>query len=419
MDLREQLERLRVLASSRPPVAAGTVAVTEPGAACNTVPIDAVVPGRWEEYSGLKVYLCETEYPLDHHHGAVPIRSCLEATPAALCWLARQETATPDLERTVFLDTETTGLAGGTGTYAFLVGLGTFRAGRFQVRQLFLPDFDAETALLEAFNVLVTGCTTIVTFNGKSFDWPLLTTRFVLSRLRPVLRDPVHIDLLHPARRLWQERLGDCTLASLERGVLGHHRRDDVPGYLIPGIYAQYLHTGNAAPLEPVFTHNRADILALAALTARLAALFEGREAQEVPAADRCALARIYWQLGRPGDAITSYETALAASLAPWARERAMLELSACYKRLQHDERAIDLWLSLVQNPAVRSIVPHVELAKHYEHRLRDPGTALQYALAAQALLQKNPRSSRQLAELGHRVARLQRKLARNVPTGA
>jgi uncharacterized protein YprB with RNaseH-like and TPR domain len=182
----------------------------------------------------------------------------------------------PDPERLVFLDTETTGLAGGTGTCAFLIGLGTVEGTGFAVRQFFLRDYVEEKAALEALAAALAGCEGLVTFNGKAFDVPLLETRYTLSRLPSPFSRLLHLDMLHPARKLWKLRLESCKLTHLERHVLGIEREGDVPGSDIPGIYFDYLRTGDARGLQPVFYHNALDIITLAALAVEMADFIRG-----------------------------------------------------------------------------------------------------------------------------------------------
>ena len=171
----------------------------------------------------------------------------------------------PEPARLVYLDTETTGLAGGTGTCAFLIGVGIIEDRQFTVRQFFLRDYPEEKAALAALEEMLGECEGVVTFNGKAFDVPLLETRYALARMKSPFGKLVHLDLLHPARQLWKMRLESCKLTHLEEEILGIHREGDVDGSEIPGIYFDYLRTGDARGLQPVFYHNALDIVTLAA----------------------------------------------------------------------------------------------------------------------------------------------------------
>src|SRR5438874_1273782 len=189
----------------------------------------------------------------------------------------RVETALSDSTKWLFLDTETTGLSGGTGTYAFLVGLAWWDAGGLQVEQLFLRDFAEEHSILQEVASRLAERPVLVTFNGKTFDWPLLENRFTMTRAIAVPRLAAHLDLLHPARALWKLRLGSVRLVELERHVLdagiGWHREEDVLAALIPQHYFDYLRGGPAEPLAAVVRHNQMDLRGLAGLVGKIDAL--------------------------------------------------------------------------------------------------------------------------------------------------
>jgi len=234
--------------------------------------VERVLPGEKVSTPYGECFLVEHSHPAGHPHGAYRLDEALEADPQVFPWMARGLGGVAfDLSQCVFVDLETTGLAGGTGTYAFLVGIGYFQGMRFVVRQYFMEDYDGEEALLHALAEALEPFRGVVSFNGKSFDLPLLETRFQMARRPFPLRDLPHLDLLFPARRLWKDRLESCALSSLEAAILGVEREVDVPGWAIPGIYFDYLRSGDARPLAPVFEHNRHDLLSLATLATRLA----------------------------------------------------------------------------------------------------------------------------------------------------
>ncbi|MGC1491540.1 MAG: ribonuclease H-like domain-containing protein, partial [Candidatus Acidiferrum sp.] len=183
--------------------------------------------------------------------------------------------AIEDPARWLFLDTETTGLAGGTGTYPFLVGIAWWDAGGLQVEQFFMRDFSEEHSLLHELAARLAQRPVLVTFNGKSFDWPLLENRYTMTRSIPTPHLSAHLDLLHPARALWKLRLGSVRLTDLERGVLdaprlGWHREDDIASVLIPQYYFDYLRGGSSEPLVGVVHHNQMDLRGLAALFGKI-----------------------------------------------------------------------------------------------------------------------------------------------------
>ncbi|MEK6665539.1 MAG: ribonuclease H-like domain-containing protein, partial [candidate division NC10 bacterium] len=221
-----------------------------------------LVGGREEVTPHGRLLVARREYQLHVRHGELPLGSALEAPPDVLRLLSRQSPSESAPKRLLYLDTETTGLAGGTGTYAFLVGAGFFDGDRFVLAQYFMRDLDEEPALISAMAALLADFDGVVTYNGRGFDLPLLETRFVLSR-RPWPQHLSHLDLLPPARRLWSSRLPDCRLGTIEARVLGLERVDDVPGALIPSLYFHYLRSRRAEALQPVFEHNRLDVLSL------------------------------------------------------------------------------------------------------------------------------------------------------------
>ncbi|HEV8633655.1 MAG TPA: ribonuclease H-like domain-containing protein, partial [Chloroflexota bacterium] len=281
MELRDRLARLGYF-QGRPGTATDEPAATPAPAARPTAPprpsypdVCDLVPGQHRSCADGRCFVAETRYPLDHVHAGAALSDLLAQPGDVFALLTGDGRLTGmDPSRTVLLDCETTGLAGGTGTYLFLIGLGYFADGGFRVDQFFLRDPSEERPALRVLGEVLGRFEAVITFNGKCFDWPLIETRHLYARvvLRPTL--PLHLDLLFPARRLYRRRLGSCSLVDLERGVLGlPQRRDDVPGWLIPQLYFEYLRRRDGRALVPVFEHNRADILAMLALAVRMARL--------------------------------------------------------------------------------------------------------------------------------------------------
>jgi uncharacterized protein YprB with RNaseH-like and TPR domain len=197
-----------------------------------------------------------------------------------------------DVQRWLFLDTETTGLMGGTGTYPFLVGLAWCEGGGLEVEQLFMREYSEERSLLAALAERLAERPVLVTFNGKSFDWPLLETRYRMTRIFPPPAPRAHLDFLHPARNLWRLRLGSVRLSQLERHVLGWDRGDDLVSELIPRIYLDFVRHGHAEPLVPVFHHNQMDLRGLAGLSGRILSLL-GEEASSQDGLELYGVSRI------------------------------------------------------------------------------------------------------------------------------
>lgn len=379
-----------------------------------------LLDGAHRECEGGRCFVAQTRYPLDHVHAGVALSDLLGHAGDALALLGNDpRLAFLEPERAVLLDVETTGLAGGTGTYAFLIGLGYFADGAFVVDQFFLRDPSEERTMLAVLGATLGGFEALITFNGKCFDWPLVETRHVYNRvpLRPSA--PLHLDLLFPARRLFKRRLGACNLTALEPGALGlDHRVGDVPGYLIPTIYFEYLRRRDGRPLRQVFEHNRKDILTMLALATLMARqVGDPRGAPIDDPTDLYSLGRLFEDAGRLETAVHCYERSLATPGRAFDRGEALARLSGVYKRLDDRARAVALWEEMVAAGA-GSTYPYVELAKHLEHRAKEPGRALDLAReaarrheAVRALTTFRRWRSEQ-AELDRRIARLERKLA-------
>src|SRR6266851_4139029 len=328
--------------------------------------------------------------------------------------------ALEDPEKWLFLDTETTGLAGGTGTYAFLIGLAWWDAGGLQVEQFFMRDFAEEHSLLQEFSQRVAERPVLVTFNGKSFDWPLLENRFTMTRSIAVPKLAAHLDLLHPARALWKLRLGSVRLVELERHVLdaprlGWHREDDVSSALIPQFYFDYLRGGPAEPLAGVVRHNQMDLRGLAALFGKINALLSEtpKAANQIESLDLFGLSRFLQRRGEDDRAQTACAKALAIGLPADIRPKARRELAMMAKRRGEHADAAAIWLESVPD-SHDGVHACEQLAIYYERQARDMAKAVQFAKLAIATLGRRRTDSRD-PFLTARFARLEHKLLRRL----
>jgi hypothetical protein len=325
----------------------------------------------------------------------------------------------PNRGRTLFVDLETTGLAGGAGTYAFLVGFGWFEGAAFRVKQLLLTGCAAERVLLEEVADVAARSGTLVTYNGKTFDVPLIETRFLFHRMSPPFCGVPHLDMLHHARRLWRslttsegERRSQttCRLSAVEEAVLGHVREDDVPGFEVPSRYFHYVRTGDARPLEAVFEHNRLDLLALAMLTATAATLLQEGPAASRTACEALGLGRLYERGGLTAEARACYARAAGLGGSPVTEAEALRAYGVLCRRAGQFGAAAEAWhriLALQGCPAHITKDAADALAVHHEHRLRDFRAARLFAVRSLQLTASETRR-----EAGrHRVARLDRKL--------
>jgi uncharacterized protein YprB with RNaseH-like and TPR domain len=322
----------------------------------------------------------------------------------------------------VCLDTETTGLGTAVGTVPFLVGLGRWRQDEFVVRQLLLPDHADEGALLDAIAQHIPADAWLVTYNGRAFDWPLLVTRFRMHR-QPPPSYAGHLDLLGLARQVWRHRLPDARLGSVEAGVAGVRRADDLPGALIPERYFAYLRSGRAELLADVLRHNRQDIVSLALLLRVLAEdVLPARE--DVDAGDLAGLGRAYARRRRFGEALACYDSALER-LAPWRQrdlqDRLSVDRARMLARLGRAADAASAWEAVALDGGPLAALAWIQVAKGREHRTRDPHAALQAARRAEVLAARSRmRGERDRIverDLPRRIARLRRLLGEAAST--
>jgi uncharacterized protein len=339
-------------------------------------PIEAVVPGHSISTSDGDVFVYEEEYQNSYQHGSVQL---LEIPNLEIMskWSKAASSVLLDYKKTIFLDTETSGLAGGTGTFAFMVGLGYQEADKFHVTQLFMRDPSQEPGFLAALEQILLQFNSVVTFNGKSFDIPLLRTRYILNGMQSPFGGLHHVDVLMAARKIWKKRLDNCRLSNLEYEILGVTRgQNEVPGWLIPEIYFEYLKTGNASPLEGIFYHNRIDILSLAGLFNHLAGIFQNpHTADQLPGLDIISLARLNEDLNRLDMAEMLYKKSLDRGDLPEVEYiGALIKFAMLYKRQQNKKAAVELWIKASE---FRSMEACIELAKYFEHEVNDYHEAL------------------------------------------
>ena len=286
----------------------------------------------------------------------------------------RTMTALADPMKWLFLDTETTGLAGGSGTYAFLVGIAWWEGGGLEIEQFFLREQSEERALLFALRERIAERPILVTFNGKSFDWPLLETRYRMSRKISVPTPRAHLDFLHPARNLWRLRLGSVRLSELERHVLGWDRGADLLSGLIPQIYFDYLRGGPPERLVPVLNHNQMDLRGLAALSSRVLSLLSDAENLGQDGLELFGVSRICEKRGEHTRARGLYEKSIA-SILPTETRAARRSLARLAKREGDFVLACELWRDAVGNSR-HGYEAYEQLAIYYEHEARDPEQA-------------------------------------------
>src|SRR5574341_147444 len=403
-DLRKRLQRLGVTT--------GRDFQPTPPPIRRTVGIETLLDGRTVTTTRGECFVTTGIFPADHLHGPHQIGDWHGLSPYTLAAVGNDRGLEEiDLRRYLFLDTETTGLGG--GAFAFLVGIGFFNeAGDLVVEQYFLRDPAEEVALLTILSERLPDGGGLVTFNGRTFDVPLLSGRFIRSRMPSRIESLPNLDLLAPARRLWKRRLPSCSLGALEVDILGMRRTgEDVPGYLIPALYNDYLRTGNASHLTRVFYHNREDILSMVALGITLTRTF-GQQPEGLHVIDRLSLARWYHSQEMLDECEAAYRLALDEAPDEETLQVTLHGLAHLLKRSERRNEALLLWERLADLKS--DVLGHEELAKHYEWHGGNLALALDWTERGIALAQSwrpGIRQRQALNELERRRERLLRKI--------
>lgn len=407
MDLETRLQRTGMYRQPGIPRVEASPPASDP-------PLETLVEGQWIEIPAGGCFMAQETYALEHFGGDAPLADLLSLPLETWTPFLSGQDETLDPREALFLDTETTGLVSGV-SQAFLVGIGFFDEQGFTVRQYFMPDYADESALLELLANEFGAHHGLITFNGRAFDWPILATRYLITRHELPSSGTPHLDLLLLARRLWHRLLPSCALSCLEQQVLGLVRDDnDVPGYLIPQLYTEYIQQGRTRPMASVFYHNAVDVLSMVTLADRIGHLLRPPEdCANDPYCDPLALGRLRERLGQADRAVAWYRLA-RQTRDELTGEQADKHLSLLLKRLGRHDEATVIWEQRLEG---LEPYPYIELAKQLEHRLHDYGRAL--TLVEQAIARAENRSfatvrdgQRLLSELQHRSARLQRRLA-------
>ncbi len=353
----------------------------------------------------------EKLFPRHKNHGSADVGALSELPQDLLDALGEGEVPVSNPQRWAFLDTETTGLAGGSGTYAFLIGVGRITQDGFTVRQFFMREYAEEKSLLMALADHLSEFDVVITYNGRSYDQPLLETRYRMTRQKPPFERLAHLDLLYGARRLWKLRLESCRLMQLEQQVLGYMRDGDVPGELIPYLYFDYLRSRAAQRMLPVFHHNAMDILTLACLTAIVPTAFRATDPESLARVgvrrgeDLIGIARWLLAAGEQEQALALLKRAVKVGLPDGLLFRSLWDIALIEKRLGRPQAALALFTELAGCRNEYRVSSLEELAKYYEHEERNYTLALEFT--AEAL------SYGCSEALQHRRERLERRLER------
>ena len=391
LDVQEQLARLRkrVAAIDRK-YARPSVALMRP----KPVPAFHEEPRSYiEEWSDGAVVLNEfgehfqTERLHAAHrcHGSSDIGALAEMPDALLDALGENEIPAVPPQRWAFLDTETTGLAGGSGTYAFLIGVGRITAEGFRVRQFFMREYAEERSVLSALNAHLNDFDVLITYNGRTYDQPLLEARYRVTHHEAPFSRLAHLDLLHGARRLWKLRLENCRLMQLEQEILGVYREGDLPGELIPYVYFEYQRSREARRLLPIFHHNAMDILTLACLTAIVPAVFRSADSESLSRAgvrrgeDFAGIGRWLRSAGENEQALALFRRAIDAGLPDRLLFQVLWDIGLLEKKMRRPHAALAVFTELAGCSNEHRVSALEELAKYYEHEDGNHTLALEF----------------------------------------
>jgi len=385
------------------------ITLTKKGPAARGASGPAARPVRRRE----PIQIHENPYQLGARYGQIPIGMGLQIPGNTLAFLSRDGAFEDlDLGSAVFLDLETTGLAGGTGTVPFLVGLGYYRDDHFKVSQFFLSEMAEEGRLIGEVSQFFKDMEfkSVITYNGKAFDVPLLETRFALHRTPFPVRDLPHLDFLFSARHLWKHKHDSCRLFNLAQQVALAERADDIPGAEIPTRYFQYVRTGDFTLIEPILYHNQEDILSLLSVVVAGAVLVDrNQEAAargEADAMDLYGVARLFESAGDAARAAEFLEKALEGQLSAHASHDARKKLSHHFKKNRHWDKAVSLWQELGRGDQAFSFR---ELSMYYEHKVKNFEEAIRVAEEGLAVAMAGLAADRK--DFEKRIERLKSKI--------
>jgi uncharacterized protein YprB with RNaseH-like and TPR domain len=420
MNLKERLNRLTSVSKTRPEEKSQVISdirqrlerILEPQKTYRkkeVFPVEQLVRGEVISTPEGESFLAKEDYPLDYRYGEVTLTDVLDIPTYPAHLLSKDERLKElDFRKALFLDTETTGLSGGTGTLAFMVGLGFFREDRFIVQQLFMRDYSEERASLSLLREMIESFQFLVTFNGRHYDIPLLETRFILSRKPARIREMPNFDLLYPSRKIWKGAYENCRLVTLESRLLGVEREGDIPSEWIPQLYFEYITTGDARKIKQIFFHNQMDILSMVALAGRIHLVYHDPQAAKPrKGIEHFALGRLFWEHGQREKAIPCFETALKRCDDDLSWE-VMKWLSIAFKKTGQREKAHALWEEMLSRPYQKDVFPYIELAKYHEHRFKNWDQAIAYVDRALAMIPSG--QQKEIDLLRNRKRRLEMK---------
>ncbi len=356
----------------------------------------------------------ENPYPLNTKYGKIALSAGLNVKGDILAFLSRENAfQSLDLSSALFIDLETTGLSGGTGVIPFLVGLGFYRDDRFTVAQFFLGEPADEERMIGELGQFFSQMDfqSLVTFNGKGFDIPLLETRFILHRKPFSLSELPHLDFLFPARSLWKHKHESCRLYHLAREVVEAGRSEDIPSAEVPWRYFQYLQTGNFEWIEPILYHNQEDILSLLGVVVVGSLIFSEKMEDFADAMDLYGAGKVMENVGELEKSVHFFQRALDGELPDEVSLMAKRKLSSYFKKDQDWQKAVSIWKEMASSNRVSllQLFSLRELAMYFEHKLGDYEGAKK--VAEEGFVLSMGLSTRYEQDFSHRLKRLNQKI--------
>jgi uncharacterized protein YprB with RNaseH-like and TPR domain len=375
----------------------------------NKTSIDKVIRGEWIESHGERVFVSRNSYPFGSSHGNVIFEKVIESGSHSEFW-GIEEIKKFQLQDYLFLDTETSGLSLGAGSIIFLFGGCFFTENGLEVIQFFLDDPSSELFFLANIEELIHTHKCLVSYNGKSFDIPMLRSRMILNRMAIGNLDRPHLDLLHFARNLWKLRLESRRLSDIEKDILAFQRtEDEVPGWLVPQLYQEYLASGDASPLEGVIYHNENDIVSLAALFSHINKMISTEGSlDEVNYLDIISIGSIYQKTGNLSLSEEFYKFGLEKSIAYKLDNKILRNYALLMKKQKKWTKAVEYWEMAARK---KDMYACIELAKYFEHRKIDNSVAVIWVDSAISIAFDTGVSEITIEELKHRKSRLESKI--------
>jgi uncharacterized protein len=378
-------------------------------------PIENVIQGEWLHDQFGDLYKVNNLFSFEYQHGNGGLKR--EVIFSKLLEVTKIENRSLKLEEILFIDTETTGLSGGTGTMVFLVGLGYFTKTGFIIEQYFLDDPINEMELINVLNSTLQKYRMLVSYNGSSFDLPLLRTRFLINRVEPPFNHFQHLDLLHLSRKLWKLRLPTIKLHDVETEILNFIREEEeVPGWMVPQIYFDFIRNRDARPLKGVFYHNSMDVLSLAVIFIYISELLSDPVAKsQLNRFDLLSIARLFQDNGLLEESTILYKISLERGLPSELSNKILFRYGQICKRLSQPQMALVFWQQAYENGDIASAI---QISKYYEHEKLKYDDAMQWAINCQKLIEFNYSDNQPNAEINKalkkRIKRLELRMSKN-----